>query len=166
MVAGLAFQVFTLLIFMALCIDFGLRTHRRFKAMGTSALDQSPELAQLRHSRAFRGFLAALTLATICIFWRSVYRVVELAEGWTGELIRRQNLFIGFEGVMVVMACAALNAFHPVVCFRAGVEGLGGLGSKRKAKGAEMEVRKEVKQGAPEGANGSGSNSDVEIVAH
>lgn len=90
MVAGLAFQVFTLLIFMILCVDFGLRTRRRYKELGAAALDQSPLLHTLRNSWRFKGFLAALTLATICIFWRSVYRVVELGEGWQGHLIRQQ----------------------------------------------------------------------------
>jgi RTA1 like protein len=151
MIAGLSFQVFTLLIFIILCIDFAVRTRQRFNSMGVSAFDQNPKLATLRASAKFKGFLAALTLATICVFWRSVYRVVELAEGWTGDLIRHQNLFIAFEGVMVIVACLALNAFHPAICFREGVEGLGGLGSKRKAKESEKGT--------------SGSNSDVEMMA-
>lgn len=147
MVAGLAFQVFTLLIFMILCLDFGIKTRRRFNAMGEAAFDQNPVFASLRRSWKFKGFLAALTLATICIFWRSVYRVVELGEGWTGNLIRRQWLFVGFEGVMVIVACIALNIFHPAFCFKEGVTGLGGIG-------ARWRKNKEV--------SASGSGSDVE----
>jgi hypothetical protein len=147
MVAGLAFQVFTLFIFMVLCLDFALRTRRRFKAMGEAAFDQNPVFAALRRDWKFKGFLAALTLATICIFWRSVYRVVELGEGWTGDLIRHQWLFVGFEGVMVIVACLALNQFHPAFCFKDGVTGLGGIGSRWKKN-------KEV--------SASGSGSDVE----
>jgi hypothetical protein len=94
-----------------ICIDFALRSSRADAA----ALD--PQFAALRSSRKFRGFLAALATATLCIFVRSVYRVVELSEGWTGHLIRQQWLFVGLEGVMVVIAVAALNAFHPAFCF-------------------------------------------------
>lgn len=68
----------------------------------------------------FRLFLVALTLSTICIFIRSVYRVVELGEGWDGALIKNQTLFIVLEGVMVVIAVLVLNAFHPGLCFREG----------------------------------------------
>ena len=120
MIAGLAFQVFTLLIFMLLCLDFALKTLRRLRAMGDAALDARH--SQLRQSLAFRAFLVALSLATLCIFIRSVYRVVELGEGWQGALIKVQNLFIGLEGVMVIVACLALNAFHPGICFREGYD--------------------------------------------
>jgi hypothetical protein len=148
MVAGLAFQVFTLLIFMLLCLDFAIRTWRRFNSMGEAAFDQNPIYASLRQNWKFKGFLVALTLATICIFWRSAYRVVELGEGWQGDLIRHQWLFVGFEGVMVIVACLALNLFHPAFCFKEGITGLGGVGSRwRKNK-------KEV--------SGSGSASDAE----
>ncbi|PVH75687.1 RTA1-domain-containing protein [Cadophora sp. DSE1049] len=134
MVAGLAFQVLTLLVFMILCGDFAIRTRRRYKSLGEAAFDQNPHFVTLRHSKKFKGFLAALTLATICIFWRSVYRVAELAEGWTGSLIKRQWLFVGFEGVMVIVACLALNLFNPAFAFSEGVTGLGGLGSKKKMR--------------------------------
>lgn len=121
MVAGLAFQVFTLLLFILLCTDFAVRTLRRMRAMGASqALD--PTHVKLRASKLFRAFLAALTLATLCIFVRSVYRVVELGEGWEGALIKNQKLFIGLEGVMVVVAVLVMNLFHPGLCFREGYE--------------------------------------------
>jgi hypothetical protein len=150
MVAGLAFQVFTLFIFMLLCVDFAIRSRRRFNSVGHAAFDQNEILASTRGSWQFKGFLAALTLATICIFWRSVYRVVELGEGWTGDLIRHQWLFVGFEGVMVIVACLALNVFHPAVSFKEGVSGAGGIGSRwRKSK-------KEV-------GSGSASTSDAEV---
>lgn len=86
MITGLAFQVFTLLV------DFAVRIVVRMNRMGEAALD--PTHATLRRSMKFRLFLVALTLATICIFIRSVCRVVELGEGWNGPLIKSQNLFI------------------------------------------------------------------------
>jgi hypothetical protein len=139
MVAGLSFQVFTLLIFMILSIDFAIRTFRRYKAMGQDAFDQNPIFVKLREGWHFKSFVVALSLATICIFWRSVYRVAELSEGWTGNLIRHQWLFVGFEGVMVIVACLALNIFHPAVTFREAMTGFGGLGSKKKMLKQEAE---------------------------
>ncbi|KAL8678272.1 MAG: hypothetical protein Q9186_005353 [Xanthomendoza sp. 1 TL-2023] len=118
MVAGLAFQVFTLLVFMLLCADFAVRTVMRMNRLGEAALD--PTHATLRRSMKFRVFLVALTLSTICIFVRSVFRVVELGEGWDGALIKNQTLFVVLEGVMVIIAVLVLNLFHPGLCFREG----------------------------------------------
>lgn len=122
MIAGLAFQVVTLFAFISLSLDFAYRTWSRHRKLGASSMDQSPALIALRNSVAFKGFLGALALATIGIFWRSVYRVAELAQGWDGALIRKQNLFIAFEGVMVIIAVLALNVFHPAVCFGSKVQ--------------------------------------------
>lgn len=84
-----------------------------------------------------------------------MYRVAELAQGWTGSLIKKQWLFVGFEGVMVIVACLALNLFNPAFAFPEDVMGLGGLGSKRKSR----------KQHGEKSASGvSGSNSDVDGV--
>ena len=118
MVAGLAFQVLTLAVFMALCADFAIRTLRRMREMGDAALD--PTNVKLRGSIMFRSFIAGLAFATLCIFIRSVYRVAELSEGWEGSLIKNQYTFIGLEGAMVIVAVFALNFFHPGFCFREG----------------------------------------------
>ncbi|KAK8230495.1 sphingoid long-chain base transporter RSB1 [Phyllosticta capitalensis] len=137
MLAGLAFQVFTLLIFIVLACDFGVRTYRRVQHLGaTQALD--PTHARLRSSWAFQGFLVALAFATLCIFTRSVYRVAELSEGWNGHLIETQSYFIGLEGAIVGAAMVALNAFHPGLCFREGYEERKWFGKSKKAAGPPM----------------------------
>ncbi len=132
MIAGLAFQVATLLLFMGFSLDFTLNAWRRHRQLGAEAFDQSEAARRTRSSWLFRGFVGALTLSTICIFWRSVYRVAELSNGWDGPLMKRQGLFIGFEGVMVVIAVVALNIFNPSFCIKNLMEGEGGLGSKKK----------------------------------
>ncbi|KAI1844239.1 hypothetical protein JX266_009530 [Neoarthrinium moseri] len=129
MIAGLAFQVFTLLVFIIFAVDFAIRTLRR----GPAALDHDPALVRLRASWSFRLFLGALSLSTICIFWRSVYRVAELSEGWTGPLMRKQGMFIGFEGVMVVVAVLVLNVWHPNLCFQ-GMEHITGKSGNVRPK--------------------------------
>ncbi|KAH8649961.1 RTA1 like protein-domain-containing protein [Xylariales sp. PMI_506] len=113
MISGLAFQVFTMLVFMLFATDFAIRTIRK-----PAAVDHTPVLVVLRASWPFRLFLIALTLSTVCIFWRSVFRVAELSDGWTGYLMTRQDLFIGFEGIMVIVAVWALTIFHPNICFK------------------------------------------------
>ena len=139
MVAGLAFQVLTLAIFIALAVDFALRTWSRMRAMGEEALD--PAHAKLRRSWKFQGFLVALAFATLCIFTRCVYRVAELSEGWNGHLIHTQKYFIGLEGAIVGTAVLALNAFHPGLCFREGYEERSGwgFGKKKGTVGGDVE---------------------------
>ena len=136
MIAGLAFQVATLLLFMGFSLDFALHAWKRHRQLGAAAFDQSESARRTRGSWLFRGFVGALALSTICIFWRSVYRVAELSNGWDGPLMKRQGLFIGFEGVMVVVAVVALNVFNPSFCIKDLMEGEGGLGSKKKRASA------------------------------
>lgn len=140
MIAGLAVQVFTLFIFILLSLDFTIRMVRRIRELGAqSALD--PTHAKLRSSWAFKGFLTALSLATLCIFTRSVYRVAELSEGWNGHLIKTQKYFIGLEGAIIGVAVLALNAFHPGLCFREGYDakmgGCGCFGRKKRVEGEQ-----------------------------
>lgn len=69
----------------------------------------------------------------------------------------KQGLFIGFEGVLIAVACVCLNIFHPSVCFKEMMDGEGGLHSfidkKVKVQGmkdggttADAEVSKEVSE--------------------
>lgn len=116
MIVGLVAQVITIFGFITLATDFSIRTWRRMSSLGIEALDMRHQ--RLRSSFFFRAFLAALALATLCIFARSCYRVVELSDGWGSELMSDEPLFIGLEGVLIAVACLALNAFHPGLCFR------------------------------------------------
>lgn len=144
MIAGLSVQVFTLLVFILLALDFAIRTKRRVSQLGTTgALD--PRHVKLRESWVFKGFLVALSFSTLCIFTRCVYRVAELSEGWDGHLIKTQKYFIGLEGVVVVLAALALNIFHPGFCFQEAMDarevqksGRHWYGGKRKIAGVTV----------------------------
>jgi hypothetical protein len=117
MIAGLTVQVVTLLTFILFALDFAIRTFLRIRKLGSqSALD--PQHGNLRNSWVFKGFLIALTLSTLCIFTRCVYRVAELSEGWSGHLMKVQNYFIGLEAAIIIGAVYFLNLFHPGLCFK------------------------------------------------
>jgi len=156
MIAGLAFQVATLLVFIIVSVDFGLNVLRRHRRLGASALDQSDAARTLRNSFRFKGLIGALAIATICIFWRSVFRVAELSDGWSGPLMKRQDLFIGFEGVMIIVACLALNVFHPSLCFKEMMDSEGVFWKRKNKKAMEMT------EGKPE--KGESGASDVDGV--
>lgn len=117
MIAGLGFQVFTMLVFILLALEFAVRTIRNSRKASPSATLDSGNAA-LRKSWIFKGFLAALTFSTFCIFTRCVFRVAELSKGWQGELYKKQGYFIGFEGAVIVATVFVLNMFHPGLCLR------------------------------------------------
>jgi hypothetical protein len=120
-IAGLSVQVATLFIFTLFAADFAIRTMKRVRRQGIEGASD-PIHMQLRGSHAFKWFLFSLSVATLCIFTRCVFRVAELSKGWTGDLMRTQKYFIGLEGAVVAAAALALNAFHPATCFKDGCD--------------------------------------------
>jgi hypothetical protein len=144
MIAGLSFQVVTMLAFIIASSDFALRTHRQYKTRGAAALSQDPALARMRSTLRFKLFLGALSLASVLILWRSAFRVAELSQGWTGPVMADQGMFVGFEGVLIVVAVLVLNVFHPSICARELFEvggGLKGCWCMRSRKGASKDVK-------------------------
>lgn len=85
-IAGLSFQVFTLVVFIGLAIEYGVRY---WKAQGRTA--QLPT--------KFKVFVFFLLFAIVVILTRCTYRIDELSDGYLGPLIHEQGLFIALEGV-------------------------------------------------------------------
>ncbi|KAL9603184.1 MAG: hypothetical protein Q9219_001387 [cf. Caloplaca sp. 3 TL-2023] len=88
-ITGLSFQVFTLCVFIALAFEYAYRWVKARRA--------THQAAPL--SRKFKIFVAFLSLSTILILIRCIYRIDELSEGYDGPLIHDEGLFIGLEGV-------------------------------------------------------------------
>jgi len=63
--------------------------------------------------RPYKMLIGGLILSTLTIFIRSVYRVVELSDGWGGRIIRTQVYFNVLDGGMITIAMYTLNVFHP-----------------------------------------------------
>ncbi|KAL0253267.1 phospholipid-translocating ATPase rsb1 [Diplodia seriata] len=110
MIAGLSSQVASLAIFMALCIEYGFRVRRH-----AGELDVG--FAALRRRFAFKAFMFAIAAATVLIFIRCVFRVLELKEGFNGELANDELMFMIFEGPMIIGAVLVLTVFHPGLAF-------------------------------------------------
>ncbi|KAK3623659.1 hypothetical protein LTR56_009609 [Elasticomyces elasticus] len=111
MIAGLATQVFTLVIFGILAADYGLSIWRNRTQL-------NPHTIGLRSSRRFKLFIVALWIAYLGILIRCIYRVAELAGGWVDNpILRNQYLFIVLDGCAVALAALVLNVWHPGYCF-------------------------------------------------
>lgn len=85
--AGLGFQVFTLLVFISLSIDYVLRWRRASTRDTTKVTPQ------------FRTFAICLTMSIVLILIRCAYRIAELNNGYSGSFITNQGEFIGLESV-------------------------------------------------------------------
>jgi hypothetical protein len=72
---------------------------------------------EMRISETILNICPALSLATICIFVRSVFRVAELSEGFGGKLANQEVTFMILEGAMIVVACLSLTVLHPGIVF-------------------------------------------------
>jgi hypothetical protein len=112
MLAGLIFQDVSLALFAICCTDFFLRVRKSKGNWNSRYLD-------ITNSRLFKVFLLGLMAATITIFTRSSYRIVELSGGFSSTLFTSDEaIFMIFEGLMIVIATSCLTFLHPAVCFQ------------------------------------------------
>ena len=99
MVAGIAFQLFSITIFAFCAADFIRRTlrHHLLQSMTGSIVP----------------LLGAMILSVVCIYIRSIYLTIELSQGWSGYLITHERYFIALDGAMMVIAVGIFNILHP-----------------------------------------------------
>ncbi|KAG9018259.1 hypothetical protein FRB90_011713 [Tulasnella sp. 427] len=57
--------------------------------------------------------LLGLVIATVFIYVRSIYRTIELLDGWNGPIITNETLFNVLDGMQILLAMATLNVLHP-----------------------------------------------------
>lgn len=95
MVAGIAFQLGTMTLFAVFLFDFV----RRIRGMHVT--------------RQLKQVLFAMFVSFLMIYIRSIYRTIELAQGWTGYLISHEGFFIGLDAAIMVVAVAVFLLFDP-----------------------------------------------------
>lgn len=92
MLAGIVWQVVTLIVFAALAGDFVLRVSRARSSLTLAASD-------LLKDMKFRLFVVGLVTAYLTITIRCIYRIAELAGGWGNDIMQNEAEFIVLEGV-------------------------------------------------------------------
>ena len=101
MVAGIIFQMVSLIVFEVL---FCIVTFRA--------------LPQIKASRQLSLLSGATTISVACILVRSVYRTIELLQGWRGYLIIRERYFIALDGAMILVSLLVYNFLNPAELLR------------------------------------------------
>lgn len=110
MMAGIVWQVITLLVFGVLVSDYAFRTSK-------NRANLTPSATALMSTLRFKLLIASLTLAFVTVFTRCVFRIGEMARGWANPIMRSQADFIALDGVMILIAVLCLTIFHPGYTF-------------------------------------------------
>ncbi|MDI1490770.1 MAG: hypothetical protein OHK93_001974 [Ramalina farinacea] len=118
--AGLSFQVFTLCVFIALSLEFAFRYRKSTQGTRNTTMP-------------FKLFIFFMSFAIILILIRCAYRIDELSDGYNGGLIHDEGLFIGLEGVMIIVSAFFLNIGHPGIVKELGAVKASGGEEKEEA---------------------------------
>lgn len=110
MMAGIVWQVVTLLIFGSMVGDYASRVYAQRSQLEPSAI-------KLMNATRFKLFTGGLFLAYLTIITRCVFRIGEMAKGWGNPIMQAQADFIALDGVMMTIATLCLTAFHPGLVF-------------------------------------------------
>lgn len=97
MVGGVIFQLAAMTIFAGLAVDFVRRSSK-------GALPREYSLA-----------LISMFISLTVIYARSIFRAVELIEGWTGHLMTHEKYFIALDGSLMVIAVGVFLALDPAI---------------------------------------------------
>lgn len=106
MLGGIFFQMAALTLYTILAAEFLYRYNMNKPLRPT---DAGPGKLTMR----LRLQLIGLGIMTFFIFIRSVYRTIELIDGWDGVIISTQWYFNVFDGAMILLSMVTLNVFHP-----------------------------------------------------
>jgi hypothetical protein len=96
--AGISWQVFTLVVFAGLALDYIVRRAWGLRRIPHRVEPLSEEAKATASKRRFRLFAVGLGVAYLCILLRCVYRIAEMAGGWRNPIMQNQVFFIAFEG--------------------------------------------------------------------
>ncbi|KAJ4986011.1 parasitic phase-specific protein psp-1-like protein [Stagonosporopsis vannaccii] len=105
--AGLIFQVITLVLFIALSTDYLL------------ALKRSHMKGDVSLEKPLKMMVAWLSVATVLILVRCIFRIYELKDGYFAPAFRDEKTFIAFESAFMCVAVACLILGHPGRVFSA-----------------------------------------------
>ncbi|KAK7728255.1 Envelope glycoprotein gp160 [Diaporthe eres] len=103
MEAGIGFQLATMTLFGVLLGDFAWRILSRRFGLRNAV------------TRGLKLVLIAIFISFVMIYIRSIYRTIELAQGWRGHLITHEAYFIGLDAAIMVVAVAVFVPVDPAV---------------------------------------------------
>jgi hypothetical protein len=101
-----AMVVFTILVLDFLRRVFLKKSYLEGRKLGPADSNELP--------KAYTWLLLAVFISLFMIFIRSIYRTIELLQGWSGYLITHEGYFIGLDGATMVIAVGVFTFLDPV----------------------------------------------------
>lgn len=99
MVAGIVFQLASVLVFSSLAF-YVINNARKLRV---------PALGD----KNVRYIIFATLFSVVCVVIRSIYRTIEMLQGWHGYLITTEGYFIGLDGALMIAAVVVFNFVSP-----------------------------------------------------
>lgn len=120
MVAGVIVQMVIMIAYSILLTEFLVRYFldkpvKPFRIWKTKPAMAVPKgVVSASDVKKSKTMIGAMVFSTVLIFVRSIYRTVELLDGWTGPIISNEALFCVLDGLMVFLATVVFNVVHPM----------------------------------------------------
>ncbi|KAH8789449.1 RTA1 like protein-domain-containing protein [Flagelloscypha sp. PMI_526] len=107
--AGIAFQFAVMIIASLFAIHFVVNWRLHHQITDTLTFHLS--------SSRLTILICGISFNSLCLIIRAIYRLIELNDGWQGNIVRTQLWFNIFDGTMVLLAIVTLNAASPAWFF-------------------------------------------------
>ncbi|EGN94128.1 hypothetical protein SERLA73DRAFT_188718 [Serpula lacrymans var. lacrymans S7.3] len=118
MLGGIVAQMISITVYVACAGEFFLRYFSDSPLRRVFPVDSPNNAGGNVIDPNMKLMIMALIFETTCIFIRSVYRTIELANGFTGRIISTQVYFNVLDGAMITLAIFTLNIAHPAVLLK------------------------------------------------
>ncbi|KAA1471517.1 RTA1-domain-containing protein [Dentipellis sp. KUC8613] len=113
MQGGIFFQLVVIVIYLCFATEVFWRywTHKPVRQADNGWEDN--QVMSSKAEKRLELMVGGLAFMGILLVIRSIYRAIELTDGWNGRIISTQVYFNVLDGGMVTLAFFTLNFFHP-----------------------------------------------------
>jgi RTA1 like protein len=112
-IGGLGVQLLFFEVFLATSMIFHYRISQSSTRESKDSVDTRGVVP-----RDWRTLLLALYFTSVLILIRSIYRVIEFAQGNSGYVISHEVFLYVFDAAMMFLVMVAMNIFHPSIVLR------------------------------------------------
>lgn len=105
MLGGILLQFVAIIIYTTLASEFLVRYFAEWP------LRKNGQRGML--DTRLRLMVIGLCISTFFLLIRTIYRTIELQDGWTGSIISNEKLFNTLDGMPITVAMFTLNVLHP-----------------------------------------------------
>ncbi|KAJ8509286.1 hypothetical protein ONZ45_g8529 [Pleurotus djamor] len=119
MLGGIVFQLVAITVYSICAFEFFMRyLYDRPVRSVAKPIGRDQDATRGLLDARLKLMTGALFFSTLLLFIRSVYRTIELADGWDGRIITTEVYFNVLDGTMVLLAMFTLNFAHPGILLR------------------------------------------------